>query len=190
VRYRASFKEMPPGEWPNMTKDDTEKRPVQRETLTYLIFRTARILNDRMLTGRQDFIASMTLAHAFAMRYISEYPELTNTELARRLKVSKQATSQLVANLESLGFVSRSAHPSDGRAQVLSLTEVGNAFLEEDHRRATEIEREWVDVLGPRRASVMREALESVVTAEETPETLLQLPPSMLRPRTRSHRRQ
>jgi DNA-binding MarR family transcriptional regulator len=173
-----------------MTKDDTEKSPVQRETLTYLIFRTARVLNDRMLTGRPDFTASMTLAHAFTMRYIAEYPGITNTELARRLKVSKQATSQLVVNLESLGFVSRTAHPSDGRAQLLSLTEVGNAFLEEDHRRATEIEREWVEALGSRKASVLREALEGVVTAEETPETLLQLPPSMLRPRTRSRRRQ
>lgn len=50
--------------------------------------------------------------------------------LVRELGVSKQATSQLIESLVTLGYLNRAEHPSDRRRIVLSLTDRGKAAAE------------------------------------------------------------
>jgi DNA-binding MarR family transcriptional regulator len=47
------------------------------------------------------------------------------SELARRADVSKQAVGQTLRDCEALGLVRFSADPSDGRAQLVQLTDAG-----------------------------------------------------------------
>lgn len=47
------------------------------------------------------------------------------SELAARLSVTKGAVTQLVVRLEAKELVTRSPHPHDSRAIVISLTEKG-----------------------------------------------------------------
>jgi DNA-binding MarR family transcriptional regulator len=54
---------------------------------------------------------------------------MTVSALAGRLDISKQAAAQLIEDLRSRGYVIRRPDPSDGRAQLLELSERGAAVL-------------------------------------------------------------
>src|SRR6185503_3809478 len=50
-------------------------------------------------------------------------------ELATRLGISKQGAAQIVDDMVARGYVRRRPDPTDGRAQLLSLTARGDAAL-------------------------------------------------------------
>jgi DNA-binding MarR family transcriptional regulator len=52
------------------------------------------------------------------------------TELAASQALAQPTVTQLVALLDSRGFVSRGRHPGDGRVVLVSLTEDGRAALD------------------------------------------------------------
>src|SRR5215475_15208196 len=54
---------------------------------------------------------------------------LTTSELAERLRITKQGAAQIVADMQRRGYVERQPHPDDRRAQRLTLTERGEAAL-------------------------------------------------------------
>jgi DNA-binding MarR family transcriptional regulator len=64
-----------------------------------------------------------------------------SSELAETFAIDKGAVSRQVARLEALGLVERTPDPADGRAHLLSLTDLGRERLEEVARRR----REWYD---------------------------------------------
>jgi len=64
-----------------------------------------------------------------------------SSELADLFAIDKGAVSRQVARLERLGLVTRQTDPDDGRAQLLSLTDLGRERLAEVARRR----REWYD---------------------------------------------
>jgi DNA-binding MarR family transcriptional regulator len=70
------------------------------------------------------------------------------TELATRAQLSLAATSELVNDLESLGYLERRPDPVDGRAKLIDLTPRGRALLGDAGDRVAEIERRWSDVAG------------------------------------------
>jgi DNA-binding MarR family transcriptional regulator len=141
----------------------------QSDALVPLIFRTARVLSGRMREGSPDVVWSMTSVHLFALRYLADHALVTNGELARHLDVTKQATSELIAGLESAGIVRRASHPDDGRARVLELTPEGKELLAEGHRRWTQIQDEWIALLGPRRVATVQKALQDFLAAAGDP---------------------
>ena len=51
------------------------------------------------------------------------------TDLAQKAGVTKQAMSELVVDLESLGYLQRSADPRDGRAKLIGFTDKGRAAV-------------------------------------------------------------
>jgi DNA-binding MarR family transcriptional regulator len=63
-------------------------------------------------------------AHGFAFVRIAAGPT-SIADLAEHLGTTKQAASQLVAPLVARGYVTRHDDPTDGRAQLLSLTARG-----------------------------------------------------------------
>lgn len=65
-----------------------------------------------------------------------EEPTLMS-ELATKLNVTKGAITQLANKLENKGAIERSPHPTDKRAVLLSLTDIGvNAYKEQEAVRA------------------------------------------------------
>lgn len=76
---------------------------------------------ERLLAGSDP---ALTPAQFLALRAIAAEP-LTAAELARRAGVSGAAVSQLVAALESAGWVERAPAPEDRRRQLLTLTQAG-----------------------------------------------------------------
>jgi len=74
--------------------------------------------------------------------------------------------SEVVSALEREGLVHRAPHPSDGRARVLLLTDVGRRRLEAGRTRWTELEEEWAALVGTERLTVVRDCLEAYLAAD------------------------
>lgn len=69
----------------------------------------------------------VSLAHAAVLPHLS--PDgITLTVLANRAGMTKQSASQLVCELEALGYLKRPPHPSDKRAQLVVSTNLGLEF--------------------------------------------------------------
>jgi DNA-binding MarR family transcriptional regulator len=65
------------------------------------------------------------------------------TELARRAQLSLAACSELVDELQALGYVERRRDPSDGRAKLIFPTQRGRTVLDEAGRAVAELEQRW-----------------------------------------------
>lgn len=62
------------------------------------------------------------------------------TELAKKAGVTKQAMSELVIDLERLGYLTRTADPDDGRAKLIGFTDKGRAAVHAARRAFEEME--------------------------------------------------
>lgn len=71
------------------------------------------------------------------------------TELAARAQLSLAATSELVNELESLGYLWRRPDPSDGRAKLIELTARGRRLQSDAGDRIADIEERWAMTAGP-----------------------------------------
>jgi DNA-binding MarR family transcriptional regulator len=88
------------------------------------------------------------------------------SDLADRLKVSRQAVAQLVAALERHEYVMRGPHPSDARALIIELTDRGRQALQVMRSNALEREKRWQNILGETRFDELRETLVALLAAE------------------------
>jgi len=68
------------------------------------------------------------VSHGYVIQHLVE-GEPTIGELADRLGVTQQAVSKTVAELESLGYVSRRMDAGDSRIRRVTLSERGHAML-------------------------------------------------------------
>ena len=84
---------------------------------------------------------------------------LSQSLLAERLGMSKQAVQQSLDQLEHLGLVRRDPDPVDKRAKYAVLTEAGLFALEARRDAEREIERQWEEELGKKTVNRLRKAL-------------------------------
>src|SRR6266542_6437892 len=75
------------------------------------------------------------------------------TELAGRLRISKQALNYLLRELERLGYLERRPDPDDLRSKRVTLTRRGTAAIHVIREAVAELETAWVQKLGPERFS-------------------------------------
>jgi DNA-binding MarR family transcriptional regulator len=88
------------------------------------------------------------------------------SDLADRLRVSRQAVAQAVAALERHGYVVRDPHPSDARALIIELSDRGRQALRVMRSNALEKEKRWRNLLGENRFDELREMLVALLSAE------------------------
>ena len=88
------------------------------------------------------------------------------SDLADRLRVSRQAVAQAVAALERHDYVIRGPHPSDARARIIELRPRGRQALRVMRSNALAVEKRWRDVLGERRFEELHQTLLTLLSAE------------------------
>jgi len=81
------------------------------------------------------------------------------SELAVRLRVSKQAVNYLLRELERLGYLEREPHPDDLRSKRIVLTQRGVAAVAVIRDAVAEMEAAWAQRLGPKRFAQLRSLL-------------------------------
>jgi DNA-binding MarR family transcriptional regulator len=78
--------------------------------------------------------------------------------------------SELVDELQDLGYLERRPDPDDGRAKLIFPTKRGRALLNEAGRAVAELEARWRAALGPGEFDAACRALDRLLrTLDETP---------------------
>jgi DNA-binding MarR family transcriptional regulator len=88
------------------------------------------------------------------------------SDLADRLRVSRQAVAQAITGLERHRYVARKPYLADARARVIELTPRGRQALRVMRSNALDLEKRWEYVLGRRRLGELRETLHMLLSAE------------------------
>jgi DNA-binding MarR family transcriptional regulator len=81
------------------------------------------------------------------------------SELAARLRISKQALNYLLGELERLDYLERQPDPDDLRSKRVVLTPRGAAAINVIREAVGEIETTWAQQLGPKRFAQLRKLL-------------------------------
>lgn len=132
----------------------------KRASTLQLLFRAARLLDEEALRR----VASKPGRPRLRRAHTSLFPHIDLegtrvTDLAERLGVTKQAVSQLVADLEDLGVLERLVDPDDARARRVRFTARGRAGLLDGLTILKELEAECARAIGAHRMDEMRRAL-------------------------------
>ncbi|HSC92892.1 MAG TPA: MarR family transcriptional regulator [Gaiellaceae bacterium] len=78
------------------------------------------------------------------------------SELAARLRISKQALNYLLGELERLGYLERRPDPDDRRSRRVVLTDRGTSAIGVIRDAVGEVEAAWTRQLGPERFAQLR----------------------------------
>jgi DNA-binding MarR family transcriptional regulator len=84
------------------------------------------------------------------------------SELAARLRISKQALNHLLGQLEKLGYLERRPDPNDLRSKRVALTARGKFAVRVIREAVAEIEASWEQKLGSKRLAELRRLLRDV----------------------------
>lgn len=131
------------------------------ESLAYWINRTSRGLQRAMEAELAPF--GFGPSHLLLLGALRERQVLTQAELARIVGVEQPTMAKVLARLERVGLVQTAAHPSDGRAQQVSLTRKAVRVFPRGLEALAGLEQSlFADLSGPRRA-LLRSLLQQVV---------------------------
>ena len=81
------------------------------------------------------------------------------TELATRLRISKQALNYLLGELERLDYLERQLDPDDRRSKRVALTQRGISAIDAIREAVGEVETAWAEQLGSERFAQLRNLL-------------------------------
>lgn len=117
----------------------------------------------------QDFVGAMRAAghgwfsdaRATLMGHIPR-GGIRQSALIERVGTSKQAVQQVLDGLEAEGVIARVPDPDDRRGRTVRYTEKGRAALRDADRVKAEIERRYVERIGPGRMAALAEALRAL----------------------------
>jgi DNA-binding MarR family transcriptional regulator len=109
---------------------ETVRDPLASAELTFLLGISFQLVLAEF-TRRLDVAGHGDVRPVHGMIFQILYGEgATSSELAERLGVTKQASGQLVTDLEKRGYVRRKDHPRGGRRRLIVLTDKALAHLE------------------------------------------------------------
>jgi len=81
------------------------------------------------------------------------------SDLAARLRMSKQSVNYLLGELERRGYLERTPDPDDLRSKRIQLTDRGRALIPVIRGAVAEVEEEWSRLLGRKRFDQLRRIL-------------------------------
>jgi DNA-binding MarR family transcriptional regulator len=90
-------------------------------------------LSRRLRHERPD--VGLGLTQTATLATIERHGPLTPREVAEHERVQPPSMSRVLAALEERALITRTAHPSDGRQQLVDITRAGRELLREDRRR-------------------------------------------------------
>ena len=87
-------------------------------------------------------------------------------EIAATARLSKQATNDMLRELERLGYLERHPDPTDGRARIIQLTKRGQALDAAVWTAGREVEQVWRDRIGDTHWTTFHDVLDKLIAAE------------------------
>ena len=89
------------------------------------------------------------------------------TSLAEKAQLSLAAASELVTDLQNMGYLERLPDPSDGRANLIYPTRRGRQALDDAGNRVAEIEEHWAALVGRAEFEAACRTMQAVLAATD-----------------------
>lgn len=122
-------------------------------------------VQERMLERLHDHgFADFDAAYLTVFQYPGPQGERPS-DLAARLRISKQALNHLLGQLERRGYLERVTDPADGRSRRITVTPRGTKAIAVIREAVAEMEERWAKQLGRRRFAQLRELLHDLDVA-------------------------
>jgi DNA-binding MarR family transcriptional regulator len=120
----------------------------------------------------QNGFAEIKPWHATVLRNLGEDGSRPS-ELAARARITRQAVTKVVDELERLDLVCRDPDPDDRRGVIVRYTDRGRVGLDIARERMLELEAEFAQRVGARRWADVRAVLETLFDdPDQAPEQL------------------
>ena len=115
-----------------------------------------------LLAVDPDVTGPLTASHARLLDHLPAEGARV-TDLAARMRITKQALGQLAGQLADRGFVEIVADPGDRRAKVIRCSPRGESARRAVQATAAALEARWRAEVGEARYAVFREVLAELV---------------------------
>jgi DNA-binding MarR family transcriptional regulator len=120
------------------------------------------VVQQRMLERlHEDGFDDLDAAHLSVFQYPGPQGARPS-ELAARLRITKQALNYLLGELERRGYLERLPDPDDLRSKRISLTRRGNSAIGVIRETVGEVEAAWAEQLGEKRFAQLRGLLDEL----------------------------
>ena len=140
----------------------------KRQSFSQLLIKAARLVNERAIgRARTELDAPELRASHLALLPHIPFEGIRQSELARKLEVSRQAVGQLVAELVAQGSLELAPDPADRRAKLVRFSAAGEQALFSGMSVLASLDAELADAIGAERAVTLRDTLEALVTVLE-----------------------
>jgi len=142
--------------------EPTDPLPTELPLLLAMGFRhLVDRLHDRL---REEGREALRPAHGYVFRLLTRTGGSNVVEIAAHLEVTKQAASQVVAELEQWGYVERRPDAHDRRAVTVTLTDKGVDYVRHVDSIYAELERDWAAQVGAERVEQLRADLRTLLS--------------------------
>jgi DNA-binding MarR family transcriptional regulator len=132
--------------------------PDEPPNLGLLLFIPYRAMETAVLAELREHGHHLTISQARVFQRIG--PDGSRpSELAEAAQLSKQTLGSILDQLERAGYVARVPDPRDGRARLVTVTELGRELVSLSLPVVRAMERSWTRHLGRERTRQLREAL-------------------------------
>ena len=126
---------------------------------------TANRLTDRALAG-----AGARRYHFAMLAALDEFGALSQADLGRCTSIDRKDVAATVDALADQGYVDRSPDPTDGRRNVITLTDAGSAHLEQLSTLVAEAQDELLLSCKPDARNALIEQLTRIIDARDASE--------------------
>jgi len=137
--------------------------PADRLAIGQLLVRLLREFRDDLAAPRADAGYGDLREPHFQIFGNIRMGGIRLTELADRAQLSLAAASELVNDLEQLGYLTRRPDPADGRAKLIDLTERGRLLMAHAGNRVGDIEQRWSELVGERNFAQMSRTMQRLL---------------------------
>lgn len=133
------------------------------QRIPYLVRRVNSALSQRLDATLREYALTQAQLSALAILAVDRPSSRSNAELSQRSGVTAQSMSAAVAGLLDRGAVSREAHPSHGRIQLVSITEAGLELVHQVQAASDVVEERDMDGLDPAEQQQLRHLLQRMM---------------------------
>src|SRR5262245_54726115 len=145
---------------PKSSSPFTKSAPVSAPPLIGALLRVPlEAVRARMLERLHEHgFTDLDPAHLIVLQYPGPQGSRPS-ELAARLRISKQSLNYLLGELERRGYLERKPDPDDQRSKRIHATDRGLALIPVIRGAVAEVEAEWSGKLGKKRFDQLRHLL-------------------------------
>ncbi|SDP76344.1 MarR family winged helix-turn-helix transcriptional regulator [Lentzea jiangxiensis] len=129
------------------------------EPVPVLLAMTYRALGDQFHDRlRQIGLEPLRPAHGYVFRFLEE-KRATTVDIGQHLGVTKQAAAKIANELDEWGYVLKEPHPTDKRAQYVTLTTKGRDYLKLADNLWSDLEAEMAEAIGADTLATVKQGL-------------------------------